>query len=59
MLEQINRTRACHIMTIEDPIEFLYEDKMAFVNQREIGLDVHNFSDAHQIHDAPKTRTWC
>jgi twitching motility protein PilT len=46
MLEQINRSRACHIMTIEDPIEFLYEDKMAFVNQREIGLDVHNFSDA-------------
>ncbi len=46
MLEQINRTRACHIMTIEDPIEFLYEDKVAFVNQREIGLDVVNFHDA-------------
>ncbi len=46
MLEQINRNRACHIMTIEDPIEFLYEDKMAFVNQREIGLDVDNFHEA-------------
>ncbi len=46
MLEEINRTRACHIMTIEDPIEFLYEDKLAFVNQREIGLDVDNYHDA-------------
>lgn len=46
MLEEINRTRACHIMTIEDPIEFLYEDKLAFINQREVGLDVENFQDA-------------
>lgn len=46
MLEEINRSRACHIVTIEDPIEFLYDDKKAFVNQREIGLDVHNFADA-------------
>ena len=46
MLEEINRTRACHIMTLEDPIEFVYQDKMAFVNQREVGLDVGNYSDA-------------
>jgi len=46
MLEVINQTRACHIMTIEDPIEFLYDDKRAFVNQREIGLDVANFHEA-------------
>ncbi|MCH7595834.1 MAG: PilT/PilU family type 4a pilus ATPase [Planctomycetes bacterium] len=46
MLEEINRTRACHIMTLEDPIEFLYQDKMAFVNQREIGRDVENYHDA-------------
>lgn len=46
MLDEINRTRACHIMTIEDPIEYLYEDKLAFVNQREVGLDVENFQDA-------------
>ncbi len=45
MLQQINDTRACHIVTIEDPIEFVYEDKKAFVNQREIGLDVADFSD--------------
>lgn len=46
IIEQINRTRACHIMTIEDPIEFLYNDKKAFVNQREVGLDVPDFHDA-------------
>jgi len=46
MLEQINQTRACHIITVEDPIEFLYEDKKAFINQREIGLDVQDFHDA-------------
>ncbi|MCP4249952.1 MAG: PilT/PilU family type 4a pilus ATPase [bacterium] len=46
MIEQINQTRACHIVTVEDPIEFLFEDKKAFINQREIGLDVQNFHDA-------------
>ncbi len=46
ILEEINRTRACHIMTLEDPIEFIYEDKKAFVNQREIGLDVETYHDA-------------
>ena len=39
MLEQINASRACHIVTIEDPIEYLYVDKKAYINQREIGLD--------------------
>ena len=46
MLDHINRTRACHIVTIEDPIEFLHVDKKAIVNQREIGIDVPNFEDA-------------
>ncbi len=46
MLQQINESRACHIVTVEDPIEFVYEDKKAFVNQREIGLDVADFHDA-------------
>jgi twitching motility protein PilT len=46
MIEEINQTRPCHIITIEDPIEFLYKDKKAFINQREIGLDVANFHDA-------------
>ncbi len=46
MLEYINLTRNCHIVTIEDPIEFLYEDKKALISQREIGIDVDNFEDA-------------
>ncbi|MCG3179743.1 MAG: Twitching mobility protein [Phycisphaerae bacterium] len=46
MIEHINRTRACHIVTVEDPIEYLYEDKKAFVNQREIGIDVADFQAA-------------
>ncbi len=43
MLQQINLERACHILTIEDPIEFLFSDAKALINQREIGIDVPNF----------------
>jgi twitching motility protein PilT len=46
MIEYINQTRRCHIITIEDPIEFLYKDKKAFINQREVGRDVMDFSAA-------------
>ena len=46
MIEHINNTRSCHILTIEDPIEFTFEDKKAMVNQREIGRDTHNFGAA-------------
>jgi twitching motility protein PilT len=46
MLDHIARTRACHIVTIEDPIEYIYKDSKAIVSQREIGLDVANFEDA-------------
>ena len=46
MLEHINRHRSCHVVTIEDPIEFLFQDKKAFINQREIGIDVPTFDDA-------------
>lgn len=42
-LDYINQTRACHIVTLEDPIEYLFEDKKAIVNQREIGIDVPDF----------------
>ncbi len=45
MIEQINRTRQCHIVTLEDPIEYLFKDKKAFVNQREIGIDCKTFAD--------------
>ena len=43
MLEHINETRPCHIVTIEDPIEYIYEEKKAQVNQREVGIDVPSF----------------
>ncbi len=46
MIEQINSDRTCHIMTIEDPIEFLIRDRRSIVNQREIGVDTHSFSNA-------------
>ncbi len=46
MVEHINRTRPCHIVTIEDPIEYLYVDKKAFINQREVGIDVPDFASA-------------
>jgi len=46
MIESINRSRPCHIVTIEDPIEFLFEDKKALVSQREIGIDVETFESA-------------
>lgn len=45
-LDYINQTRACHIVTIEDPIEYLFKDKKALINQREVGVDVHTFQDA-------------
>ena len=46
MIDSINRARACHIVTIEDPIEYLFEDKKALVSQREIGVDVESFEVA-------------
>lgn len=46
IIDYINTHRKCHIITIEDPIEYLYEDKMAFINQREVGIDVESFSSA-------------
>ncbi|HUV42143.1 MAG TPA: PilT/PilU family type 4a pilus ATPase [Sedimentisphaerales bacterium] len=46
MIDYINRTRYCHIITLEDPIEYLFTDKKAIVAQREIGIDVHDFDEA-------------
>jgi len=46
MLEHINSQRTSHIMTVEDPIEFLIRDRRSIVNQREIGVDTHSFSNA-------------
>jgi twitching motility protein PilT len=43
MIDRINATRPCHILTIEDPIEVLHRDQVASVNQREIGVDTDNY----------------
>ena len=39
MVQQINENRRCHILTVEDPIEYSYTDEKAYINQREIGID--------------------
>ncbi len=44
MLQYINERRPCHIVTIEDPIEYIFTDAKAMINQREIGIDVPNFA---------------
>jgi twitching motility protein PilT len=46
MIDEINSTRDEHIMTIEDPIEFLHPHKRCLVNQRELGSDAQSFSEA-------------
>jgi twitching motility protein PilT len=46
MINYINRTRSCHIITVEDPIEYLFKDQKAIVSQREIGLDTKDFEEA-------------
>jgi twitching motility protein PilT len=46
MVDIVNRERAGHIMTVEDPIEFLHRHKACVVNQREVGADTHGFAQA-------------
>ena len=46
MIDHINRTRTDHIITLEDPIEYLHEDKGSIVNQREVGSDTESFARA-------------
>ncbi len=46
LIEEINQTRADHIVTIEDPIEYLFEDKLSVIDQREVGIDAISFSKA-------------
>jgi twitching motility protein PilT len=46
MIDHINSTRSCHIVTIEDPIEVIHPDQMAAVNQREVGVDTESFITA-------------
>jgi len=46
LLDLLNRTRHCNIITIEDPIEFVHEDRLAILSQREVGIDTESFYDA-------------
>jgi twitching motility protein PilT len=46
LIDRINRQRACHIVTIEDPIEYLHEPVKCLVNQRQVGADTESFHDA-------------
>jgi twitching motility protein PilT len=55
ILDQANRTRRSHIVTVEDPIEFVHSHKLSVVNQREVGTDTLNFSTAlrHALRQDP------
>jgi twitching motility protein PilT len=46
LIDRINQTRQCHIITIEDPIEYLHRPQKSLVNQRQIGADASSFNDA-------------
>ena len=46
MIDEINATRTAHVMTIEDPIEYLHRDNRSIINQREIGVDTSSFTHA-------------
>jgi twitching motility protein PilT len=46
MIEQINSTHARHVVTLEDPIEYLHRDKLSIINQREVGDDTQSFAQA-------------
>ncbi|MEK7467220.1 MAG: PilT/PilU family type 4a pilus ATPase [Planctomycetota bacterium] len=55
ILNYVNETRRVHIITVEDPIEYLFEDKKSFLNQREVGIDVTSFQSAlkHVVRQNP------
>src|SRR5438105_14705699 len=46
MIDYINKTRSAHVMTVEDPIEFLHRDNKSIVNQREVAVDTRSFAHA-------------
>ncbi|UCD59046.1 MAG: Flp pilus assembly complex ATPase component TadA, partial [Candidatus Hydrogenedentota bacterium] len=46
MIDHINHTRCCHIITIEDPIEYLFKDGKAIISQRAIGIDTKDYQEA-------------
>ena len=57
MIDEINTTREDHILTIEDPIEFLHSHKRCLVNQRELGSDATSFADGLDARLCARTLT--
>ena len=55
MMDIINQQRACHMVTVEDPLEVVHQDKMAYVSQREVGIDTEDFQPALRavVREAP------
>ena len=55
MIDYINQNRDCHIITIEDPIEYVHANKKSLINQREVGGDTHSFGQAlkHVLREDP------
>jgi twitching motility protein PilT len=55
MIDLINRKRKCHIITIEDPIEYLHENKLSVIEQRELHVDTESFASAlkHVVRQSP------
>ena len=49
MIDHINHTRACHVVTIEDPVEYLHSDDLAAIDQREVGFDTDSFGSAMRV----------
>lgn len=49
MIDHINHTRSCHVVTIEDPVEYLHTDDLAAIDQREVGFDTDSFSSAMRV----------
>jgi twitching motility protein PilT len=49
MIDHINQTRPCHIITVEDPIEYLHTDSLATIDQREVGFDTETFTSAMRV----------
>lgn len=46
IIEEINKTRKAHIVTVEDPVEFVFQDKESLIEQREVGIDTKSFANA-------------
>ena len=56
MVDDINATRSAHIMTVEDPIEYLHRDGQSIINQREVAVDTKSFSQALRERPAAGSR---